>query len=111
MLNWALAFRKDRRVEHSFSTIGFNQDFLYPGIFGPGFFDEEFESMYNAMSSGDKNVLSHLRGLQSTINAHQRDQTKIMQLGIYLNEMDRRRGTNWRDAFPWLVKEIDNVVQ
>jgi hypothetical protein len=27
-----------------------------------------------------------------------------------LDEIDRRRNLNWRTTFPWLVKELDNVV-
>jgi len=32
---------------------------------------------------------------------------EIQKLYDFLNEMDRRRGTNWPGTFPWLVDEFD----
>jgi len=34
---------------------------------------------------------------------------KYKQLLLFLNEVDRRRNTNWRTTFPWLTKELDSV--
>jgi hypothetical protein len=30
-----------------------------------------------------------------------------LMLETYLNEMDRRRGTNWRYLFPWLIDQFE----
>jgi hypothetical protein len=38
------------------------------------------------------------------------DFDKQSQLLVYLNENDRRRGTNWKTTFPWLQKELKLVV-
>jgi hypothetical protein len=31
---------------------------------------------------------------------------KIVKLFDFLNEMDRRRSTNWAETFPWLINEF-----
>jgi len=36
--------------------------------------------------------------------------TEQQNLKTYLNEIDRRRNTNWRETFPWLTGVLDNVV-
>jgi hypothetical protein len=35
---------------------------------------------------------------------------KVKDLIIYLDEKDRRRGTNWELVFPWLVEFKNHVV-
>jgi hypothetical protein len=29
---------------------------------------------------------------------------------VFLDEIDRRRNLDWRSTFPWLMKELENVV-
>ena len=89
-------------------------DFLHPEIFGPGYFDSEFKEILSNMSEDNqqqKEAKQYMRGIQSQINAAARNQLAIDQLGIFLTEIDRRRNLNWRLTFPWLVKELSNVVQ
>ena len=52
----------------------------------------------------------YMQGIQSQLNSKSRDQTKINQLGVFLDEIDRRRNQDWREVFPWLEKEIEHVV-
>jgi hypothetical protein len=47
-----------------------------------------------------------MRGIQQQVAAGPRDPSRIADLKVYLTEIDRRRGTNWRELFPWLA-EID----
>jgi hypothetical protein len=48
----------------------------------------------------------------ATLEKHCRsDINRQTQLVNYLNENDRRRDSNWRETFPWLAKELNNVVQ
>ena len=35
---------------------------------------------------------------------------EVIKLITYLNEMDRRRGTQWEKVFPWLIKYKQYVV-
>jgi hypothetical protein len=61
-------------------------------------------------SDEQKIAKRYMEGIQKEINLHTRDQEKINQLGILLDEIDRRRNLNWKQTFPWLEKELEHVV-
>lgn len=42
-------------------------------------------------------------------NSPQGDTALMIDLKIYLDELDRRRGTDWRKTFPWLQSTLDNL--
>ena len=51
-----------------------------------------------------------MEGLKTEFNTHQRNTEQIENLFHFLNEIDRRRGLNWRTTFPWLIEEFKHVV-
>lgn len=113
LLEFIGKIRNDRQIGHFFSTTVFTHEFLHPKIFGRGFFDSDFEKILYHMPQDtweQQQMREYMKGLQAEINTHARDQKKIDQLAIYLDEIDRRRNSNWRHTFPWLEKEINNVV-
>ena len=86
---------------------------LHPEIFGSNFFDNEFRMILDNMPDDtwqQKEARKYMHGIQSQLNSKSRDQKKINQLMVLLTEMDRRRSTNWKETFPWLVNEVTNVV-
>jgi organic radical activating enzyme len=113
LLRYVNKFRTDREIGHYFSTTVMTHECLHPEIFGTGFFDNDFEKILNVMPDDtwqQKEARKYMLGIQGQLNSKQRDQHKIDQLGVLLNEIDRRRNLNWEETFPWLVKEIKNVV-
>lgn len=105
--------RSRREIGHYFSTTVMTHEFLHPGIFGPGFFSGDFDTIINKMPEHtwqQKEAKKYIDGIRQQIDICQKDQNKINQLSIFLTEMDRRRGTDWKTVFPWLVKEVNNVV-
>lgn len=101
-----------RPIGHYFMSC-VNRPHLYPGIFGKGFFDDDMQKVLSLMKDDtwqEQNAKKMMNGLLIEWNSHKRDQSKIRDLGIFLDEMDRRRKLNWKQTFPWLVKEIDHVV-
>lgn len=90
-----------------------NRSHLYPGIFGSGFFDQDFEAILQEMSQ-DKwqhtNARQMMLGLQTEFNSHDRNDQELSKLKTFLNEIDRRRQLDWRMTFPWLEKELQHVV-
>jgi hypothetical protein len=93
------------------AVLGF--EYFNPIIFGPGFFDEDFEKILQAMPDdgwqhqSSRNMMKTLQ-LQCNQNIRQEDQ--LVKLRVVLDELDRRRNLNWRTTFPWLVKELEYVV-
>jgi organic radical activating enzyme len=104
--------RKTRPIGHYFASCT-NHSHLYPGIFGSGFFDQDFESILSEMT-GDEWQQQHARqmmlGLQSEFNSHTRNEYELSKLKTFLEEIDRRRGLDWRITFPWLLEELKHVV-
>lgn len=105
--------RLRREIGHYFSTTVMTHEFLHPGIFGKNFFQEDFDLIFSKMPDDtwqQKEARKYMQGVCQQINSCARDQVKINQLAVFLAEMDRRRGTNWPTVFPWLEKEIKDVV-
>jgi pyruvate-formate lyase-activating enzyme len=112
LIEFINSYKQRRQIDHYFMTC-VNRLHLHPGIFGKGFFDKDMKNILNAMNEDswqEKNAKNMMTGLWLEWNSHQRDNTKISDLKIFLDEMDRRRNTNWQEIFPWLIKEFDHVV-
>lgn len=79
---------------------------MVPDIFGAGVFDEDFDRIVELLpnrTAMDQGIIDHMRGIQRQIANTPRNTDRIKGLRSYLTELDRRRGTNWPDLFPWLV--------
>jgi len=105
-------YKEQRQIGHYLMTC-VNRPHLYPGIFGKGFFKADMEKILHSMRDHtwqEKNARQIMQGLYLEWNTHDRDKDKIRDLGVFLDEIDRRRGLDWRRTFPWLAKEINDVV-
>lgn len=79
-----------------------------PANFGAGVFEEDFDKVISLMKEDtdfDKGLKNHMRGIASQIKHSPRNVSAIQDLIAYLDELDRRRNTNWRPLFPWLDKD------
>lgn len=113
LLHYINQQRQHRKIHHHFGTPVTEHDFLHPDVFGTGYFDLTFAEILNAMPSTtqqEQTARDYMMGIQSQVNSKPRDQSAINRLGVYLDEIDRRRKLNWRETFSWLTKEIEHVV-
>jgi organic radical activating enzyme len=113
LLQYVNAFRSDREIGHYFSTTVMTHECLHPEIFGSNFFDNDFKEILDNMPSNtwqQKEARKYMQGIQSQLNSKSKDQKKINQLTVLLDETDRRRNLNWKTTFPWLAKELEHVV-
>lgn len=81
---------------------------LDPAIFGAGVFDQDFADIIAAMperTDYERSLQEHMAGIAKQVANTPRDTDKIQGLIAYLDEMDRRRDTNWRPLFPWLDRD------
>jgi hypothetical protein len=89
---------------------------LHPGAFGAGYFDNDFQQILDCMPGNtdiDIKNKGYMMGLLKSLSSHSADINQQRTLGLYLDEIDRRRNLNWRDVFPWLnkhLKELEHVV-
>lgn len=106
------AFNNDRnrKINLSFMTVNYPV-ILQPDIFDESVFHDDFEIILKKMQPNDNdreyfsNSYEHMLGISKQIAANPKDKEKIEDLKVFLDEMDKRRKTNWREIFPWLIEQ------
>ena len=101
-----------RPIGHYFSEVYPDPSYLKSDIFGSEFFKEDFNNILALMNDAtwqEKEAKKYMNGIWKKISAGKKNLEEIKNLIVYLNEIDRRRNTNWQELFPWLV-EYKNVV-
>jgi hypothetical protein len=66
-------------------------------------FIEEILTLDNELSAGDTVSQEYTRGIFNEIENSTADSAVVAQLKKQLDLLDSRRGTNWKETFPWLV--------
>ena len=106
-INYWNSFRSSHeQIYWAFMTVQ-PPETLRPDIFAENFFEKDFEkiiSLFPENNEYQKQSKEHMIGIAKQIASTPRDGEKIETLKIYLDEIDRRRNTNWREIFPWLIE-------
>jgi hypothetical protein len=92
-------------ISYSFMSVMTPPE-MVPDIFGPGVFEQDFERLLAAMQERNPSEVSakeHMRGIIKQIITTPQNNERIADLKVYLTELDRRRGTDWPQLFPWLA--------
>jgi organic radical activating enzyme len=101
---------KDRKIEHYFGTVIY-PSYMHPMILGPEEFLEDFRTVLSLMETDTwrgGQAKQYMEGIVATIQNSVYNKEEVVKLLTFLDEIDRRRNTNWRELFPWLEKY--NVV-
>lgn len=107
MNHWNTLKPNGSRITYSFMSV-MAPHWMDPAIFGAGVFEQDFEKICQLMPQQhefDRATVAHMAGIGQQIAAAPRNVPMILGLMDYLDEMDRRRGTNWRQLFPWLDRD------
>ena len=98
-----------KQIGHYFQffTSPANSLFQHPNIFSYDQWADDFDRIFATMIDDEqyhhKDALQRMRGLQKQLQqVTQTNWVGVKKLHTYLDELDRRRGTNWRELFPWL---------
>jgi hypothetical protein len=113
LLTQLAEWRKQRHVGHFFSGIEPAPDYLRLDIFGVDLFKQDIERIMQLMpQENEQDIAAHgyMKGILNIILKSEMQVDKIKDLIIYLEEKDRRRGTNWEIVFPWLTEYKKYVV-
>jgi len=103
---------KDRKIEHYITELQWPYH-MAPGILGADEFANDFDSILELMETDSwrgKEAKEHFTAITNNVKNSRFDKEKVLQLLTYLDEIDNRRGTDWKTLFPWL-EEYRNVVQ
>jgi hypothetical protein len=108
LMNWLAAWRETRPIGHFFSVVSPQPSYMDPAILGAGVFDSDFETVLAQMPDGVSK--QYMAGIFASIQNTKKNPAEMLKLKTFLNEKDRRRGTDWKQLFPWLAKELEHVV-
>ena len=78
---------------------------LHPNIYGYDFWKQDIKNILNAMptdSEVDQLTKESLKGAFDSISNVEPDKKIIKTFKFYLDQLDRRRNTNWRSVYPYL---------
>ena len=103
----------NHKIHHHFSGPTPGPSYFNAGILGGEEFANDFKTILDIMPKQhdeDFITLGYMQGLSNFILTHQRDPAEIKKLFVFLDEKDRRRGTNWVELFPWLEEYRQYVV-
>ena len=100
-------YSKKKHIGHYFEYYIGPEQYQHPKIFAYDMWQEDFKRIYNEMrreTVEHQEVFTRLAGLEQQLKTvKQHDYKQIENLHIYLDELDRRRGTDWRSLFPYLM--------
>ena len=100
-------YNQQKHIGHYFEFYIGPEQYQHPKIFAYNMWQEDFKQIYNEMrreTVEHQEVFTRLEGLEQQLKTvKQHDYEQIENLHIYLDELDRRRGTDWRSLFPYLM--------
>jgi organic radical activating enzyme len=94
-----------RRPVYWYGNSVNSPDHMFIDMFGD-IFKDDFDRAINLMPTEfpeHQSVKNYLIGIREQAGNTGIDLTKIEQLYIILEQLDKRRNTNWRSVYPWLV--------
>lgn len=109
-------WRKEHKVGHWFSGVHPVPLYMMAHIFGNREFVQDREDILKLMprtNDEEETAYHYMDGILTQFITAEFDQEQVRDLLVYLDEKDRRRGTNWETLFPWLIKyrEICGIVK
>lgn len=113
LINKLKQWRQEHPVGHYFSGAYPVADYLKLDVLGEDTFAKDVEEILSCMplhTEQDKQAHVYMGGILGQINNTKLDPSRTRDMIVFLNEKDRRRGTNWREVFPWLSEIEKNVV-
>lgn len=99
-------YSKSKHIGHYFQFYTGPHMFQHPRVYGYSFWEKDFDRIFKAMPDNDAHqheAVVRMQGIQTYLQSFATNNLRdIGRLHTYLDELDRRRGTNWRDVFPYL---------
>jgi pyruvate-formate lyase-activating enzyme len=106
--------QQGHQFDQTFGSVDGSTQIVYdPVFFGGDFFQKELDSCYSLLK--DPIGKKRFEGVAARISNSQISRSGLSNLHVTLDEIDRRRGTDWKSLFPeiydfFIEKKISNVV-
>jgi hypothetical protein len=85
---------------------------MNPDYLGGDVFVDDFAEIISIMQETEhldswySNFVPYMQGIARQVAASTPNLDKLSELKAYLDELDRRRGTDWPALYPWLVEQF-----
>jgi hypothetical protein len=100
-------YSKNRHIGQYFEFYIGEQQFQHPKIYAYSMWEKDFEKILETMPTGtaeQQEAVLRVNGIQRYLQqSTEHNHTEINKLHVYLDELDRRRGTDWRQLFGYLI--------
>jgi hypothetical protein len=95
----------DKKIAVNFNKCMF-PDFYNPGIMPSNVYEKHIEDILSFSDQVFQNTSykNFVKGMFNEIVQSPHSYDKISALKTELSKLDLRRGTNWKETFPWLVE-------
>ena len=103
IIKWNKDKRNIGRIVHSFAI---DTDYTTPYMFNIDVFKDTIErckKLFTVKNNTDLAIKKRWEGFELRFNNSIKDLEKIKRLKKYLSELDKRRNTDWKKTFPWLI--------
>jgi len=99
-------YGKNKHIGHYFQFYTGSEMYQHPKTYAYSHWAETFDQIYKTMPKDtvhQREAVLRMQGLEAQLKlVKEHDYKNIKKLHIYLDELDRRRGTNWRKLFHYL---------
>jgi hypothetical protein len=99
-------YSKNKHIGHYFQFYTGPHMFQHPQTYAYSFWKDTFDQIFSAMprrTPAQQEAVPRMQGLQAQLQQYtQHNYNDIKKLHVYLDEIDRRRGTNWQKLFSYL---------
>lgn len=99
-------WQTNRKIGFFFQKV-VEPSYMNPDILGADEFKKDIVKILDLMETESwmgAQAKNYIQGIFATIEQAEVNQPEAEKLIIYLDEIDRRRRTNWHNLFPWLEK-------
>jgi hypothetical protein len=99
---------QDTHIGHYFQFYTGVHMFHHPKNFAWSEWENDFDRLFSVMRDdtiANRQARDRMAGLKQQLQqVKEPNIEEIRKLQTYLNELDRRRGTNWRELFPFIAE-------
>jgi organic radical activating enzyme len=97
-------YQAQRPIE-MFIGLVINRPWMHPSVYGKGFWSEYFHNILSILPEENyrqKTFKNYVNGVYKSLPDRDPDQKQVAELKHFLNQLDQRRNTNWREIYPYL---------
>jgi hypothetical protein len=106
LINMVAKYNKNKHIGHYFQFYTGPHMFQHPKNFSYEMWEKDFDAILAAMPTDtvhQQEAIPRMIGLQKQLQqSTEHNYKEIQKLHVYLDELDRRRNTNWRTLFSYL---------